>query len=286
MTVRTVKTLTTRTGNRREQFDREYTMRYLVETDDSSDGPATVLGSPSVPQIGAYYVTSTERDLGARCIDATCSHVDGDPKLWHVDCKFASTQREDPNEQDPQPPEEREPTISYRFEKRQIPLVGDYDDVASGKLDTSQAVGNSLNQPFTPPPMYEETYPVMTLWRDDVALGMGDVFAIQDTINLTAFSGAAARTLKLNVTSIQERFEDGRRLWRKTYDLSYSKRSWDVYVLDHGYKQDQHGNWRQIMLDGAGGETNVTSPHYDAYSPYKAVEFRDVPAIAFLANWT
>jgi hypothetical protein len=258
-------------------------MRYLVETNDRDDGVYTVLNSPSVPQIGAYYIATNEYDLGARCVDARASHVDGDPKLWHVECTFKSIQREDPEDQEEKAPEEREPMVSYRFEKRQTPLMGDYDDAAAGKLDTSQGVANSLNQPFSPPPMIDETFPVLTVIRDDLALGMGEIFSVQDTINLTEFSGAPAETLKLNVTGVQERFEDGRRLWRKTYELAYNKRTWATHILDHGYLEDDDGNWRQVLLDGAGAETTVTSPHYDAYDPYKKLEFRTVAGIRDLA---
>ena len=207
----------------------------------------------------------------------------GDPKLWHVDVTFRNTQREDPDNQDPREPDQREPTLNYRFEKRQIPLLGDYDDAAAGKLDTSQGVANSLNQPFNPPPMIEETYPVLTVLRNDINLDMASIFKWQDNVNETAFSGAAAETLKVNVTNIQEMFREGIRYWQKTFEIAYNKRTWKKYVLDYGYKQDDDGNWRQILLDGAGGETTVTSPHYDVYSPYKVAEFRDIDPIAFLA---
>ena len=80
MAVVGVKILTERDGHIREQSDREYNMRYLVETDDSYDGVYTVLNSPLIPQMGAYYVATNEYDLGARVVDSRATHVDGGSK--------------------------------------------------------------------------------------------------------------------------------------------------------------------------------------------------------------
>lgn len=283
MAVSAVKTLTTRDGARSQQSGRTFTMRYLVETTDSHDGVQTVLTSPSVPQVGAYYVATNEVDLGARVTATRAQHVGGDPKLWHVDVTFESIQAEDPDNQDGEDPAEREPTVAYRFDKVQVPLQGNYDDVASGKVSTTQGIGNSLGQPFSPPPMIDETRPVMSVQRDEYALDIATILAYNDTVNATEFAGAAANTLKLTIASVNERFENGVRVWRKVWELAYNKRTWNRFILDHGTKLDEAtGNFREILLDGAGAETDSTSPHYFEFTPFNSVEFRNLDAIRTL----
>jgi hypothetical protein len=284
MTVVDVRQLTEREATRGENREREYTLRYLVQTDDPLDSMNTVLSDSAVPQVGDYYAAAYESDVGAVVTATRVQDVNGDPTLWHLDVTYRSEHAEDPNDQQDQAPEDREGKISYRFEVRERPLLGDYDDNASGKWKTTLGVANSLNKPFDTPPSYEETYPVITVIKDDLTLDMASIMSINDSINLTSFAGAAADTLKLRVVGINERFEDGKRLWQKTYELTYNKRSWLKYVVDMGYKQDDDGNWDLVLLNGAGLETSSTAIHLFTFVPYKRVEFRTVPAIRFLAS--
>jgi hypothetical protein len=271
VTVTGSRILTTRSGSVNEQWARTYTLRYLVETNNPHDGWQIVRNSPLVPQVGYYYNTTGESDFGARATNVEGQHVQADPKLWHVDVTFTSAQREDPEDQDTQDPEQRKPTISVRFERMQVAIFDEDDETP---------IGNSLKQPFSPPPMKEETRAIISIVRNERDINLANVQAWQDRVNDAEFAGAATKTLKLNITNIQEMFREGERFWTKTYELAYRAKTWTQRIMDAGYKQDEDGNFRLIALNGSGQEVAALADvHFFTIEPYEALNFGTVSGI-------
>lgn len=274
------KVLATREGGYSEKWQREYIMRYLVETSSSYDGVNVVLRSASaiahgVPQINQQYVARGygEADYGARCVESHARAVDGDPRLWEVECRFRSTEQQETEEDaEPQEPSERKPTVAIRFEKLQVPV---FIDAAQ-----TQGVCNSRDEPFSPPVMKEKSRMVISLTRRDTVLDLVGLIILQDVINQPAYMDFPTGTLKLNVADVHEEFTEGVRYWVKTFELAHEPDGWNPWVLDRGYKVDEDtGNFREILLDGFGDETTKDQPFLIPVGAYSYMNFSTITPI-------
>ena len=277
MAVTEVRVRTERGGQQGQKHERGYTLTYLVTTSDSHDGPMTVFAA--LPQIGDVYATNNELDLGARVVSVALDHVDGDPRRWRAEVEFSNEQGEDPDNQDPEDPLDREPKYSVRFDESEEVIHGPYNQANPGFVDLTASLTNSAKQPFNPPPTKEVSRLVIRMVQDDDQLRLGQMREFQDAINLTAFAGFAAKTLKLRVSDIEERFEHGMRLWRKTYELKHKPETWDQFILDHGTVPDEDGNMVEVLL--LNGSKTTNAPQYKQYTVYRTLDFNtstDVPA--------
>lgn len=284
MAVIEIRAIANRGGNASQGYDRKYKQTYLVRTDDPQDGPLIVRAA--LPQIGSVYATDNETDVGAGVINVNVDQEAGDPTLWRCEVEWANTSKSNPQDPPPENPLEREPQYSVRFERAELLLQGPWSDSDAGGVDTSTGLVNSAKQPFNPPPSREETRPVIVVLVDDQYLDLTGISNVQDCVNSTDFAGFEAKTLKLNVTGIQERFEQGMRLWRKTYELSHKPQTWDLFMLDHGTIQDKDGNFKSCLL--LNGSETTGPPQYKQFSVYRQIDFAthaDVPqAVKSLSN--
>jgi len=63
----TVLGLMDRTGGIDEQGHRTYDVKWLVETDDTDDGPSVAFTATGLPAVGSYYSLGNDEDLWAFC---------------------------------------------------------------------------------------------------------------------------------------------------------------------------------------------------------------------------
>ena len=283
MAITDVKRLTERDGEwllSSDGFDRSYNYVFLVSTDDINDGPATVINSLPFT-LGAPYIGEaiTEGDLGAQLNKIRLSHVNKNPKLWRVEIGFASLQGTvgssfDPEEVEKRDPTDREPRVGVRFEKMQ--RVTTADVTTDNQLDSSAPAVNTKGQAFNPPPTYERTVPVIWAHEDSASFSFDEACETQDLINSEPFLGCPARTLLLNIVSVEERFENAQRLWRKHYELRHNPLTWDNRVLNHGVVDDGQGVFREALLSSDSTVLSATQTSlvvYLTFRPYKAVDF-------------
>lgn len=266
-----------RGGRFGQRNERAFTLSYLITTDSRHDGPITVLGS--LPQIGDVYATDNESDLGARASDIDLKQIAGDPYHWRATVTFSPVHGEDPDDPEPESPGDRDPVYSVRFQKRQVPVAGPYSTADPGNQDATTALANSAGQPFNPPITRDETRPVIVIQVNDDNLDLPGIAAIQDTVNKDAFAGYTSQTLKLNVSGVQEFFEDGRRWWRKVYELEHKRSSWLARPLDYGTVEDEDGNVRETLLNNSSPTTGP--PQYlGPFTLYRQIAFAthaDIP---------
>lgn len=272
-----IKVADGRSGRKGQKNQRSFSVSYLVRTNDPQDGPIVVF--EALPEIGDFYYTDNEYDLGARVADVSVSDEGGDKFLWRAEVRYDRNLRDDPEDQEPENPEEREPKYSIRFEKHEVPISGPYSTADPGHVSATTPLSNSAGQPYNPPITREETRPTIVLLKDERRLDLAGMLALQDTVNRNAFAGFTSQTLKLNVTGVQERFEQGERWWRKTYELAFKREGWVARPLDYGTITDEDGNVRETLLLNSSPTTGA--PQYRGpYTIYRQVDFathEDIP---------
>lgn len=82
---------------RDDQSHREYSITRIVETDNSRDGPSTVLAAPGLPRVGSPYLVGNDVDLWAWCrFNATVTPmVEKDAwRQWEVEQVFSTKPQE------------------------------------------------------------------------------------------------------------------------------------------------------------------------------------------------
>ncbi len=275
MAVTSVRQLTARGGAFQERNARGYQIRYIVETSSKLDSVNTILTDARLPQVGDAYFGNDRFDFGVRVVRQNARHIGGDPKLWYVDIQYANVQEEDPSEPWEVQPSDRIPRISWRFDRVMLPVWGDFNDGAPGDLDGDKPMTNSKGQPFSPPIQYEVTMPVLQVRAWDTNLRTAELADNTDVVNSTTYGGLPDRTLKLNITGVEEIFVEGRRYWEKHYELAYNRRTWDRYVLDYGYFPDPAtGDIRLFLIDSGGNiTTETTNANYLQKRVYREADF-------------
>lgn len=274
-----------RSGRKGQRNDRSFTVTYLVRTDNPQDGPVHVFDS--LPDIGAFYATDTEYDLGARVAEISVNAENADKFLWRCEVRYDRNLADDPEDPEAESPGDREPTYSIRFDRFEQAVYGPYSTNDPGHVSATTPIMNSAGQYFSPPPTVEQTRPTIVLVKDEDRLDLPGILALQDVVNKNAFAGFTSQTLKLNVTGVQERFEAGQRWWRKTYEVAYKREGWVLRPLDYGTVVDEDQNVRETLLKD--GSATTGAPQYRGpYTVYRQVDWAthdDIPlAVKDLGN--
>lgn len=282
MSVTEVKITSTRRGQT-TQDGRRTTLSYVVLTDDPNDEANVV--SLSLPRIGDAYVHGDAIDFGQRCVNVDIRDAEGDNQKWLATVTFAS-QHGLPGAAErvsiggsegpfPIEPAEREPIYGVRFERFQEPVRGDYDEDQPNKLstDSTGVFVNSIGQPFNPQPTKDSTRSVFIIRETVNSLSPRQLSSLQDIVNEFSFGVFEARTLKLNITDVQPRFEEGKERYDRIYELSHKRDKWDSAVQDEGTIADKEGVVRRTLLRNGTATTATSDISYVTAKPYRLVDF-------------
>lgn len=204
------------------------TWHFLVVTDDKYTQREEVLFyTPGLPVVGLIY--------GA--IQAISTGVDAvrrkdNPIYWDVTCTFdtgSESQKQSPSDPDSTDPTTWIPVFTVdSFETRDKVLKQDFSP-------TPKKCVNSAKTPFADPLVVAETLCSFSFTQfENVSLTLNDILNRNETVNETAFSGYAARTLKLNVTKAEQGYFVNVPAWRMEYRMTYDRSTWDEVRLDVG----------------------------------------------------
>lgn len=279
-----------RQGSEDKAGVRTYSRVFLVKTNNKQDGAQAVLAAPALPQLFDAYQTETELDSAAICVGRRPNQID--EKVWEVRIRYSSSQED--NETDTpetSDPLDLQPLITMGFETFQVPLEGAIDaDAGPGDPNLGDAIVNSANEPFDPPPMKDQSRPILSITINLPRFDIEEAKTYQDALNNDPFFGADQRQWKMMgiTTSGRTKATTGGLdvfYFPISYTMAFNRETWDFFILDRGtFFIDGNGDKRAFktaggepfvgLLDGAGGAlADGADPEFLKFDIYNLENF-------------
>jgi hypothetical protein len=298
-----------RTGSDNLERTREYSDIWEVLTDDDQDDPTVAGGTALLPRLGephpndSYAVVVSNRPMQ----DATT------PRRWLVTIGYSSNlpvgqQREalaydssgQPSEnagatsatggggtvERQDDPRNRPPTFEVDWEEKTEIVRRDIN---------GDAITNSAEDPFDPPPTREVALPIITITKnlaiDSPLLNLGTQAEYQDITNSDTPWGFAEKTLRFGRIRHRAAVENDVAYAEFSLSIKVNWETWALFIADAGFR-DLDGVWftdpetkalpaDPKPLDGAGFELAVGDPPvFLEYEIYRPVAF--IPILALM----
>ncbi len=208
-----------------------YQRRFVVQTDNMNDGPATVMAASGIPKPFDTYTSGNDSDSSAQCISIQPVPRSQEPMIWDVVCNY-STQvpAGGGGNNGPKTPTERPTKYGMSFTTITRILTQDYSN-------PPRAILNSAGQQFHPPLEQEIYLPVVTAQKYEDQLLVGYARAYNGTVNSNEFS-INELTLPPEVALFHMRqspyFENGVSYWDTIYEFILNWDGWNAKPLDQG----------------------------------------------------
>jgi hypothetical protein len=263
-----------RDGSIDRKLVREYTVTYLVTTDDWSDGPQAVRTAFGIPDVGDVYTPGNDYDAQAMVISKRVSQRDA-PDEWEVEVTY-STEPGDKQPEQAATPLEEPPVITCGANNRQIIVQGCYataENPDPGK-DWDWYVHSTNGELYDPQPEVEISEPLVTIQRNVQTISWPYLVSLADCVNQSPFFGADARQLKLKAPKATSAYDPSvGNYWQLTYEIAFKYDTWDIQILNRGsfyYDtnfakvpfKDLEGNRFVGLLDAIGSAINYSSDQY------------------------
>ena len=127
-----------------ERAARNYTVNFIVVTNDVTDGPNVIRQAPGVPKVGEQYLPTIEdADIFAFCTDVRPQQRAEDPNTWDVQVTYSTIQGK-PIDFSKVNPLLRPAEISWGSQQRLLPV--DRDLLGRPVITSS---GNGFATPIT-----------------------------------------------------------------------------------------------------------------------------------------
>lgn len=262
---------------------RTYTVTIEVKSDDTNAGGAGVLAAPGVTKIGDTYAWGTDVDADAYCIGRSATR-DKELNIWVVTLNYSTLDAEELKKFTH--PHSRPSEISSN--SRQLSKIVEKDI-------NGNAVLNSANKIFNPPPERETSRKVLTITKLFPQEGGAPLLGYYDAINSDAYLGAAVGTLRIiNVAEkrVVEQFQGvSVESWERTISMEYKADGWQPEYLDAGAVDSTGKPFKingvevnyPLLLDGSGQPlspqtlTPVYVGPFDVYQPLPFATLNQYP---------
>ena len=236
----------------------EYTVIYLVETNNAKDGPIIVGRAPGLPQEDATpYSTGSESDTGALCRRRSFKQTAD--FYWEVTCPFSPspTPRPVTAPQLVDDPTNRAPVITWTtrevFETREKDL-------------DNKPFQNKVGTPFVPAPEIPVTHVVYTVTRNEALFNGSTAYKYTNTVNSAPFKDAPKYTAKLAIRATQQ-FEQTAEgdfyFWQVVYEVEFNPRQWQpLEILNAGpqhFTKDDDGKTTTTKVFGKDDENQKST---------------------------
>jgi len=214
-----------------------YQVSYLVETNDSLDGPLQIVTQAEVatpdPIPGKYVTYAIGNDF-----DNTVVHKQRSSRklkdittgaLWQVDCVFERPGVDEQN--DLQQPTKR--PVKYRIEWAQFTIPATKDIFGN-------PIVNTANQPYPEPIEMDDARPVFVAEKNLSSLWEVQALATiyRNAINSDVYQGAPIHHAKVeSITCGQMEEEDGEMFWPTVFRIQINNQPWYVTKKEEGYKK-------------------------------------------------
>lgn len=258
-----------RGGSIDRQSQREYSITYLVSTDDRGDGPQTVRTAFGIPSIGDVYQPGNDYDARAIVTSKSVTQRES-PWEWEVEVTYSTEAGEKPEAT--ASPLDEPADISYGFQARKILVPGYFnspENVSEGS-DLELGIVSTNGELFDPQPEIDWNEPVLTIKRNVQSISAPLLMALANCVNASPFYGAGSRTLKMNPPQAQRQYDQTvGYYWSVTYAMAFKYDTWDLQLLNQGTYhlesskptpfKDKEGNRFVGLLTTAGLALNSSS---------------------------
>jgi hypothetical protein len=250
MTILSVREKSGSRGSINDQGITEYTRVFNVVTDSAFVDAPTVRTATGLPRrFDIYVAASGAFDTTSVCTDVEAEQDDENPLLWTVSAKYGKPSINE-DQQDPNPLL-RPSVISWNFQKYQRAVWKDID---------GKGIVNSANMYFDPPPVMDDSRPILVIQRNEAAFNPGLALQYQDAINSDPFFGASPGQCKVAGISAQSQTENRYFYWAVSYEFEFRREGWALSILDQGRYRIGKIPVFQKTTDGVDSEVQVVDP--------------------------
>lgn len=270
-----------RSGSENRTNGAEYSVTYLVYTDDRNDGPMIASDAFGIPRIGDVYQPGNDFDPKAMVVDKKATQRDS-PFEWEVEVVYSTELDADPkdgNDGNTSPLDEPA-DISYGFQARTLAVPGYFNDPANpNALQNLEAtLVNSYGEPFDPAPEMDVHDLVVNVVKNMPNLNVQWMMWVANTVNSVPFNGAESRQLRLVPPEATRKYDATIGLyWAVAFQFIYRYETWDLQRVNEGLHyltdagafgilhlpfQDDKGYPRVGLLTTAGYALNASSTLY------------------------
>lgn len=217
---------------------REYSVVYLVTTDNRLDGPNIIMSAFGIPEIGNLYSAGNDSDVSAIVVGKSATPTDS-PWEWEVEVTYNTIVSSDPTKNllSNDNPLNYPPEVSYGFQNRRILIPGSYNDPIGPPGDKGWEAGIFApnGELFDPQPEAEISEPVLSIKRNIQTLVPADFMALANVVNSDNFQGAEPRQLRLGAPQAVRKWHKACEFfWEVSYSLIYRWETWDIQILNQG----------------------------------------------------
>lgn len=268
-------------GNMDQEGVRTYQYAFQILTDSDDDGPATILTHSSCPQIfSSYYRSSTDYDLGAKCIGLDPQRSAEFQRKWTLTARYSSKYK-DPAGNNENP--------LLRPTKWSGGSVDFQEVLETDAINTDVAIVNSAFQPFDPPIMVDRSRDSFQGIKNYSTFDMYVTGQFCNTVNSAIFKGYfPIGTVKCKGRTWDEVNEGGYFYYAVTWQFEFRYDGWPIAPLDQGTMEliadeprvilDERTAApvsKPVLLNGAGGRLDVSTedPVYLLFNGYRQMNF-------------
>lgn len=244
----------------------------VVFSDVKDESPFVVLSTTGLPRVGLTTLIGISNSI---CTDVSPKQDTGSPYLWLVDCEFSTATEGQDTGGDPDPTTW---TPRYSGKIETYPEVM-YEDFSTPKLKYV----NSANKKF-PEPLIRHRPIIVYSFKQYIVPTITDVQIgeFNDTINLTAFKGFPADTLKCTISEFERGYFYDMDCTLLSVSVAFKRDAWLDRPLDMGYEYRLSAGVPAVgsaggMLVSLNGDgtlrSDVSDPLVKIFVPHQRVEF-------------
>lgn len=209
---------------------RDYTIKWLLESNTLADGPFLALNCAGLPGIGTPWIFGNDNDPFCYCTPqwTVSQAVSNDPSfaLWIVSQPFTNKPLSSNSNQQTNNPLAQPAAISGSFVK--------YTEVATRDKD-GKMIRNSAWERFKGPEVeFDRNRPTVHIEQNFASLGL-DIFSpMVDQVNDSSLWGAPKRCVKLSNVAWSRQVYGYGYYYTRAYDFDVDFNTFDRVVADYG----------------------------------------------------
>jgi hypothetical protein len=275
----------------KEGVEREYTRVWRAITDTFTDLPFDVAAAVGVTAYDAY---PTDSEAFVKSIEAANTE---EPTVWLVTVQYSSKTGSNDNQKDKDQPDQKNqdplarPAIIEWGSEMMMKAI--QDEFPHGSA-FSKRIKNSAGDLFDPPIEIEDARVTVKITKNLPAFDTAYLSMVNHT-NSGPWMGGDTHTWKLQSVSSRKEYDNGTFFWPTTWTAAYREETWQLKVLDQGYREiigtapnqkaqviwdtvNDTPNPYPVLLDGNGKRLRVNgTPVFLPFDVYGEADFGSIP---------